>query len=109
MLLSRRFRVAGTFLSDRAETIRRSVRFNTRFILQREPDNQYDSNAITVQVRSGGNIRDIGYVPAKIAEEMAPLLDEGKSFDVRFVTKILDNDDGKLLALIIKATEKIQL
>jgi len=46
--------------------------------LERDPDNEHDSNAIKVIV-SG---RQIGFVPSSIAEALAPRMDRGKRAEV---------------------------
>lgn len=42
------------------------------FLLEREPDNPHDANAVMVRLLDG---RHVGYVPASIAASYAPLLD----------------------------------
>jgi HIRAN domain len=44
-----------------------------RLELRRDPDNEYDANAI--QVRAGDQL---GWVPRELAEELAPQLDAGR-------------------------------
>lgn len=44
-------------------------------LLEREPSNQYDGNAILVRL---GNGEDAGYVPSEIAVTLAPQLDAGE-------------------------------
>lgn len=46
--------------------------------LRREPENQYDPNAIAVLL----NDKIAGYLPAKIAALLAPIMDEGKTVSV---------------------------
>jgi len=50
----------------------------------REPDNPYDPNAIKVAL---AGIVFLGYVPKEIAKELAPLMDQGKSFMAFFVSR----------------------
>lgn len=50
-------------------------------LLEREPENEYDTNAIKVLA----NGKKIGYIPRLIAEHFAPLLDSGVEFDVRLI------------------------
>lgn len=47
-------------------------------ILQREPDNQFDPNAI--QVIEPESEMHLGYVAKEVAAELAPLMDEGEDF-----------------------------
>ncbi len=42
------------------------------FLLEREPDNPHDANAVMVRLLDG---RHVGYVPASVAASYAPLLD----------------------------------
>jgi hypothetical protein len=44
-----------------------------RLELRRQPDNEYDANAIAVH--GGGEL--LGFVPRELAEELAPALDSG--------------------------------
>jgi len=41
-------------------------------VLEREPRNSFDANAVAVRLGTG---EQIGYVPARFAREVAPLLD----------------------------------
>lgn len=50
-------------------------------LLLREPENEYDSNAIKVL----GNGKVMGYIPKMVAEHLAPQLDSGITFDVRLI------------------------
>lgn len=53
------------------------------FVLVREPHNEHDPNAIRVELAG----YFLGYIPRKIAEEYAPLMDKGKLFNARFVRR----------------------
>lgn len=58
-------------------------------VLIREPENQYDSNAI--QVRAGGPVRSwpcIGYVPKALAAKLAPIMDAAETVRVTRVTAV---------------------
>jgi hypothetical protein len=64
-----------------AKTIVNSFQGGEDLMLQREAANQYDANAIMVldpetQVH-------LGYVAKEVAEELAPLMDEGRNFSCR--------------------------
>jgi hypothetical protein len=54
------------------------------YSLVREPDNPYDPNAIRVAL---AGIVFLGYVPREVAKELAPLMDEGRSFMAFFVSR----------------------
>lgn len=78
--------VAGTgFVNkdgDPAAFIRRYCKAGMPAKLAREPDNPYDSNAITVTLESGGWLfgmksAQIGHLKAPLAKRLAPLMDAG--------------------------------
>lgn len=81
--------VAGTGFEGRAPRIRAFCREGTSVRLQREPNNQYDSDAIAVhaQFRIFWGLwkpwHQIGYVKADRAAGWAPKMDSG---DFRFIT-----------------------
>ena len=51
--------------------------------LIREPDNPHDSNAIKVVLF--GHF-DLGYIPAPIAAQIAPVMDDGTQLEAEFVS-----------------------
>jgi hypothetical protein len=53
------------------------------FALVREPNNFYDKNAIRVEV--GEYL--LGYIPRGHAKDLAPLMDEGRTFTAFFVSR----------------------
>lgn len=67
--------------------------------LEREPENQHDTNAILV-LDAGGN--DLGYVPRDLAKDLAPLLDEGAKQDFR-VKKLIETSRGFIIPVIAGA------
>jgi len=88
MISRKAFNVAGiTHKNDGMKTTRlqwvvRYVVRNAKFVLEREPDNKWDKNAIKViHVLKSGQRMQIGYVPnkppKKLADEFAPLMDAG--------------------------------
>ena len=54
------------------------------YALIREPNNPYDPNAIKVSLF---DIWPMGYIPGDLAKELAPLMDEGRSFLAEFVCR----------------------
>lgn len=76
--------VAGvTHMNDqvkmtRLEWIRKYVQYGSRFVLEREPDNEHDKNAIKILhvLKKSGRKIEVGYVPRKQAAEWAPLMDK---------------------------------
>ena len=80
----RKVRLAGVTFGDCQENIRKWGRKETgSYSLVREPENSYDKNAIKVFYGED----ELGYVPAKIAGKLAPLMDTGKRFKAEFVHK----------------------
>ena len=49
-------------------------------ILVREPDNEYDPNAIAVHVPALGEHAHLGHVPRNVAARLAPQLDAGEQW-----------------------------
>lgn len=75
-------RVAGVTFENRDGTPRqpfiRHVRKDDRLVLTREPDNEFDPNAIKVFWEDPeGGVHQLGYVPRTLAAVLAPLADEG--------------------------------
>lgn len=67
------FEVMGTQYENRPQTIAH-VTQGMEVLLRREPQNEYDSNAIAVLTEAG---ESLGHVPCDIAMELSPLLDAG--------------------------------
>ena len=81
------FAVAGTQHANegmkitRIEWIRKYVMYGAKFALVRDPDNEFDPNAIKVKhLLKSGKKMTIGFVPNNtrrpLASEWAPLMDE---------------------------------
>ena len=66
--------IAGASHGNRQNTISNEVRVGMPIVLDREPDNPYDRNAIRVSLHSGS---DIGYINRSDASSLAPILDRG--------------------------------
>ncbi len=97
-------RLAGVTFGNRQHYIRNYCRMATSYFLEREPDNQFDPNAIKVLVSKYK--AEIGYIPKKRAAELAPLLDAGVDLKVGFCLKLFDeNDLEKPYGLIVKIWE----
>lgn len=69
----------GKLVHDRYEPLKKLCLEDTLFLL-REPNNQYDSNAIMVV---NENNQDLGYIPRGYALELAPLLDKEKEYTIK--------------------------
>lgn len=63
------------FRPPSAREIVTNLEEGTKLTLEREPDNQHDSNAIRVIEPNSGEW--IGFVAKEIAAELAPLMDAG--------------------------------
>lgn len=53
--------------------------------LERDPDNQYDSNAIKVIYSAEDEDHFVGFVAKEVAEELAPLLDAGYTATAKII------------------------
>lgn len=65
--------LSGTQYEGRSERIE-NVKAGQELALVREPDNPHDPNSIDVRSPEGS----VGHLPARVAGELAPLLDSGK-------------------------------
>jgi hypothetical protein len=54
------------------------------YALIREPENQFDPNAIQVSL---GGVWFMGYVPSRLAKILAPMIDAGRTFLAEFVCR----------------------
>ena len=73
-------KVAGVTRGDRQAIIANlSHRDNVNIRLERERDNIFDSNAIAIIAEEGGKSYKMGYIPARTALLIAPILDTGIS------------------------------
>jgi hypothetical protein len=66
-------------------------------VLEREPDNTHDGNAVLVLAEDG---TELGYVPREDAKQMAPLLDAGAEVQAT-VKKLLETAEGDVLPVVI--------
>lgn len=91
-----RFTAALMGVNFRPTEVREFVKDSETFesyplTLEREPNNQYDANAIRVIADVGYpehcDTQFVGFVAKEVAEELAPLLDSGYAVDsVRVIT-----------------------
>lgn len=84
-----RTHVSGVTFSNEDGTSRRSIislmSETDTIVLERDPYNQYDSNAVKVCVMKNGRKLQIGYVEKKLAAEISPKMRRGAHFDVKIV------------------------
>lgn len=77
-------KLAGVSFAGAQENIKAFGSPDTHWLaLVREPGNAHDPNAIRVVEPSCE--RYVGYIPRKMAEELAPLMDAGRRLAARFV------------------------
>ena len=69
-------KVAGVSFEGREQLIE-TLQTDDLLALKREPDNAYDEHAIAVHTQAGGHI---GYLNRRIAQALAPVIDEGKQY-----------------------------
>lgn len=91
------FMVAGVHIGDREQMVARHASPDGDVFLQREPRNAHSRHAVLVQALNGAVL---GYVPERMAREVAPLLDAGHPY-LAWVTKILDG--GRTLTPVVQA------
>lgn len=77
-----KFRAAGVTMDGRQQRLEYLKGFDRNDLqigLQREPENQYDRNAIKilVKIRSLNKYACVGYVPKTVAARMAKVMDAG--------------------------------
>ena len=75
------------------------------FSIDREPDNPHDPNAVCVSLF---RIHKIGYLPKAVAQRIAPLMDEGRTFIAEFVCRneYAPYDRVGLTIRIVETTEE---
>jgi hypothetical protein len=75
--------------------------------LTREPENEYDKNAIALLLPAEFAATHVGYVPKNLAVDMAKLLDQGQQINatVRSVDIHPDYPDKPGLVIKVKWTE----
>ena len=71
----------NNFRPIEAKAIFNSLVEGTGLIIEREPGNQFDPNAIMV-IEPESHVH-IGYVAKEVAAELAPLMDEGRFFSCK--------------------------
>ena len=88
--------IAGTSYCDDIESVESSVVSEKVLTMKREPDNKYDKFAIAIYC---DNVR-IGFVPADMNLVCSRLMDAGKLFFCRVVSKEWKNEWLKIKANI---------
>jgi hypothetical protein len=79
-------KVTGVTFSNEDGTSRASIiasmSEDDEIILERDPLNQYDSNAVKVCVKKDGKVHQIGFVEKALASKLSPKMRRGAKFDV---------------------------
>lgn len=78
-------RLTGVKYGARQENIKKYAGHGVgNYTLVREPDNEYDPNAIKVAFLGH---YEFGYVPTRLAQELAPQMDSGRCFEAEFISR----------------------
>lgn len=91
------FIVAGAGRSAERRAACEGLQVGDQVVLEREPDNRHDANAILILNTAGD---ELGYVPREDAAVMAPLLDVGAWVEAT-VKKVIEARSGHTLPVII--------
>ena len=99
------FDVAGTRHCDDVKKCKNLIEVNDKLLLELEPDNKYDENAIKVILKKDGNSYHLGYVPRYYTFELAKLLKEKVEYSamiqsLNFESEINDEDITAFVKLI---------
>ena len=96
-------KLAGVSYGQRLDFISKYCARFTAYDLERDCKNKFDSNAIKVLATK--HRLEIGWIPKKLAKQLAPLMDAGREFKVQFIYKVVDEETGRARQLIIKIWE----
>ena len=86
--------VAGTSYQSLKE-IEKEIIHNAVFDLTREPTNKFDKRAIAIYY----NKNKIGYIPKEKNEVIANLMDAGKKFSAKLISKLWE---GNWLKIVVE-------
>lgn len=87
--------------SSRQEIIRNELKAGDMLLLDREPNNRYDYNAIAVV--TAAYEEKIGYINSELASRLAPLMDRGHFIDC-YVADITGGAPGESYGVNIRLT-----
>jgi hypothetical protein len=96
------FMIAGTRRAAGRREACENLEVGEVVMLEREPDNAHDENAILVVTDDGS---ELGYVPRDDARDVAPFLDAGAEADAR-VKKLLDTADGHVIPVVVATVRR---
>ena len=89
--------IAGACRSAERREACETLSVGDAVVLEREPDNRHDPNAILILSESGD---ELGYVPREYTSQMASLLDAGAEYEAT-VKKIWERNDGYIVPIIV--------
>lgn len=92
------FMIAGTRRSTERREGCESLQVGDDLVLEREPDNIHDENAILVL---SVDDTELGYVPRQDAKLMAPLLDSGAEAKATVKKLLTATDDGHIIPVVV--------
>jgi hypothetical protein len=97
------FNVAGVSFEGRCEKMQKYTQRKSKFVLEMEPENQFDSSAVMVrQVMKNGGKMTLGYVPRGYAADLTRSMIAGQKFKVSFVVMHIREKDGTCVGLRLK-------
>lgn len=80
--------VGVNFRPAEAKDLVKNLALGEALYLEREPDNQYDTNAVKVGYPATGT--HLGYIERGMAESIAPWMDQGWAFHTTVVSILSD-------------------
>lgn len=81
-------KIAGISFEGRQALIQ-GLKAGVGLILQRQPDNAFDKNAIKILTKEGEHL---GFINRQLAAELAPAMDKGNKYGA-FITEITGSQD----------------
>lgn len=76
-----------------------------RASLKRDPNNEYDPNAIEVHIPCLGKDSHVGFLPKALSEKLASRIDNGIHYTVRAVEVNINHDNPRQPGLHVKISE----
>ena len=99
------FDIAGTRYSKDISKCKKIINVNDNLLLELEPNNKYDINAIKVILSKNGKLYHLGYVPRYYSYELTKLLKNSVKYSamiksLNFESDIYDEDITAIVRLI---------
>ncbi len=91
------FEIAGTRHTKDFKKYKKIFEINDNLILEREPENEFDENAIKVLCKKNGKVYMLGYAPRFYSKELTKMLKNNIEYSAQikylnFETKLSDED-----------------